>query len=158
MKDEADRWVLLIYRLPREPSTPRIALWRSLRRLGALQVVDGVAGLPLDAHTREQMEWLADAVIEAGGEASVWLGEPAGTVERQRLTAASREARTEEYLAITTAAREARKDGTPAARRTLRRLRAELRRVRARDHLGSPARAEAEAAVDDLAERVEVAS
>ena len=26
-------WVLLVYRLPREPSTPRIALWRSLGRL-----------------------------------------------------------------------------------------------------------------------------
>ena len=25
------RWVLLAYRLPREPSTPRIALWRKLR-------------------------------------------------------------------------------------------------------------------------------
>src|SRR4051794_9204915 len=26
-------WVLLAYRLPREPSTPRIALWRKLRAL-----------------------------------------------------------------------------------------------------------------------------
>src|SRR5262249_39018906 len=33
-----DRWVLLAYRLPREPSTPRIAVWRRLRRLGALQL------------------------------------------------------------------------------------------------------------------------
>jgi hypothetical protein len=32
-------WVLLAYRLPREPSTPRIALWRGLRRLGAAQIV-----------------------------------------------------------------------------------------------------------------------
>src|SRR6266508_2543318 len=28
-------WVLLVYRLPRDPSTPRSALWRKLRRLGA---------------------------------------------------------------------------------------------------------------------------
>jgi len=27
---EARRWVLLAYRMPREPSTPRIALWRRL--------------------------------------------------------------------------------------------------------------------------------
>jgi hypothetical protein len=152
---DADRWVLLVYRLPREPSTPRIALWRALRRLGAVQVVDGVAGLPLDAHTREQVEWLAEAVIEAGGEASVWLGEPASTQDRRRLVAALEEARAEEYGGITRAAREAQGNG-PAARRALRRLRAELRRVRARDYLGSPARADAEAAVEELAGSVEV--
>src|SRR5213076_1903628 len=68
-------WVLLAYRLPREPSTPRSALWRKLRRLGAAQVLDGLAALPLDARNREQLEWLADEVVEAGGEATIWVGE-----------------------------------------------------------------------------------
>ena len=67
-------WVLLAYRLPREPSTPRIALWRRLRRLGVVQVLDGLVALPADARTREQLEWLADEVLEADGEASVWMG------------------------------------------------------------------------------------
>ena len=58
--------MLLAYRLPREPSTPRSALWRKLRRLGAVQVLDGLAALPLDARNREQLEWLADEVVEAG--------------------------------------------------------------------------------------------
>src|SRR4051812_50222715 len=61
------RWVLLSYRLPREPSTPRIAVWRRLRRLGAVQIGDGVAALPLDDRTREQFDWLANDVEEAGG-------------------------------------------------------------------------------------------
>ena len=30
-------WVLLAYRIPREPSTPRISVWRKLRRLGAVR-------------------------------------------------------------------------------------------------------------------------
>lgn len=67
------RWVLLAYRLPREPSTPRIALWRQLRRLGVGQIADGVVALPLDARTREQFDWLAEEVVEQGGEATVWL-------------------------------------------------------------------------------------
>src|SRR3954467_9979861 len=71
------QWVLLAYRLPRGPSTPRIALWRALRRLGAAQVLDGLVALPADSRTREQLEWLADGVIEAGGEGGVWVG-PAG--------------------------------------------------------------------------------
>ena len=68
------RWVLLAYRLPREPSTPRSTLWRKLRRLGAAQVLDGLAALPLDARNREQLEWLADEVVEADGEGGDNLG------------------------------------------------------------------------------------
>src|SRR5206468_12518336 len=76
-------WVLLAYRLPREPSTPRSALWRKLRRLGAAQVLDGLATLPLDARNREQLEWLADEIAEAGGEATIWVGE-LGSAEQER--------------------------------------------------------------------------
>ena len=49
-------WVLLFYRLPREPSTPRIALWRSLRGLGVVQLADGVVTLPADGRTTEALE------------------------------------------------------------------------------------------------------
>ena len=68
-------WVLLAYRLPREPSTPRISLWRKLRRLGAVQVVDGLVTLPADPKTVEAFDWLADEVLEAGGRRGP--GEPA---------------------------------------------------------------------------------
>src|SRR5204862_2402962 len=71
----SEQWVLLTYRLPREPSTPRAALWRKLRRLGAAQVLDGLAALPLDARNREHIEWLADEILDAGGEATIWVGE-----------------------------------------------------------------------------------
>src|SRR5215203_4206421 len=70
----AGEWVLLAYRLPREPSTPRIALWRKLRQLGAAQLLDGLVALPADSRTREQLEWIADQVVEAGGTAEVWGG------------------------------------------------------------------------------------
>jgi hypothetical protein len=41
-------------------------MWRKLRDLGALYLQDGVAALPEDAVTREQMEWLQLRVREAG--------------------------------------------------------------------------------------------
>jgi hypothetical protein len=31
-------WLLLCYRMPREPSTPRITVWRKLSRLGVLKL------------------------------------------------------------------------------------------------------------------------
>src|SRR6266581_8525112 len=82
------RWVLLTYRLPREPSTPRISVWRKLRRLGAAQLQDGLIALPLDSRNREQMEWIADEVIDAGGDAQIWLAEPA-TAAQERALASS---------------------------------------------------------------------
>jgi len=79
--ETSKQWVLLAYRLPREPSTPRITLWRKLKRLGAVQVLDSLAGLPFTPRTREQFEWLSQEVIEAGGEASVWLASPLSAAE-----------------------------------------------------------------------------
>src|ERR687886_243276 len=78
-------WVLLAYRLPREPSTPRIALWRALRRLGAAQLLDGLVALPADSRTREQLEWLADGVVEAGGGGAGWLAEPSSAAQERAL-------------------------------------------------------------------------
>ncbi len=34
----AMEWLLLAYRMPREPSTPRIAVWRKLARLGVAKL------------------------------------------------------------------------------------------------------------------------
>src|SRR6266581_8465554 len=93
-------WVLLAYRLPREPSTPRIAVWRKLRRLGAAQVLDGLVALPLDARNREQLEWLADEVLEAGGEATIWVGELASARQERRLAGRMAEAIADDYSAV----------------------------------------------------------
>jgi hypothetical protein len=152
------RWVLLAYRLPREPSTPRIALWRRLRQLGAVQLQDGLVGLPLGDQTREQLEWLAESVIEAGGEASVWLAEPAARSQAEALVGEVQSARSAEYRAVVKAAEGAWEEASTVRRRTIGRLRRDLRRIRSRDYLGASGRVEAEAAVEALAASEEVAT
>ncbi len=49
-----------------------LVVMRMRRRLGAAQALDGLAALPLDPRNREQLEWLAEEVVEAGGDASIW--------------------------------------------------------------------------------------
>lgn len=149
------RWVLLAYRLPREPSTPRIALWRALRRLGAAQVTDGVVALPADSRTREQLEWLADEVIEAGGEASVWLARPGSAAQERALAGRMRNAVAAEYEGVIASASAALATAPGQRKRTLGRLRRELRRIRRRDYFQAGSREQATAAVEQLAGSVE---
>lgn len=157
MTDQS-RWVLLAYRLPREPSTPRIALWRRLRRLGALQLSDGLVTLPLDNRTREQLEWLADEIHDAGGETTIWLAQPATQAQERALAARMSEAVAGEYEAVIEAARTAREKTPAERRRTLARLRRALRAIRARDYFPPSEAEEARRAVEELATLVEVAS
>ena len=148
-------WVLLAYRLPREPSTPRSALWRKLRRLGAVQVLDGLAALPLDARNREQLEWLADEVVEAGGEATIWVGELGSAAQERELAARMAEAVAVDYRALIKQAAAAREQPAGQRQRTLKRLRRELRRIRARDFFPPPERERAQRALEELVALVE---
>src|SRR5512138_3644564 len=94
------QWVLLSYRLPREPSTPRITVWRQLERLGVARLGDGLVGLPADARTREAVDWLAAEIRQAGGIATVWLGAPASTADEEVIVDGLRAARASEYEAV----------------------------------------------------------
>src|SRR5919198_4774604 len=96
----SSQWVMLVYRLPRTPSTPRITLWRKLRRLGVAQIMDGVVALPADPDTREQLEWLAEDVVQAGGEATIWLSVPATAAQHRILARAMTERVEAEYRGI----------------------------------------------------------
>ena len=65
-------WVLLVYKIPREPTASRAAVWRKLKRLGALLLHDAVWVLPATPWTREQFQWLAVEIGELSGEAHLW--------------------------------------------------------------------------------------
>lgn len=151
------RWVLLAYRLPREPSTPRIGVWRQLRRLGVAQISDGLVAVPLDARTRERLEWLAGEVVEHGGEATVWIGQPGSAAQERGLIDRMTRKIERAYEAIEKEARSLLADQA-SSRRTVARLRRELRRVELGDHFPSPARQRANAAVDLLGQALEAAS
>jgi hypothetical protein len=149
---------LLAYRLPREPSTPRISLWRQLRRLGVAQVADGVVALPLDARTRERLEWLADEVAESGGDATVWLAEPGSLAQERALAGEMAAAVTADYRRVIDEAARHRVGPGITRRGTVARLRRELRRIGLRDYFPGPVAEQARAAVEALADAIEAAS
>lgn len=150
-------WVLLAYRVPREPSTPRIAIWRRLKRLGVAQLGDGLVALPADARTQEQLEWVAEQVEQAGGRASVWRARPIAQEQERRMVHEMAQARAQEYRQLHDKVLGLAVDSDqPGARSALTRLRAEQRRIERRDHFPPPERAQARAALRDLAARLGV--
>ena len=144
-------WVLLTYRLPREPSAPRLALWRKLKRLGVAQLSDGLVALPADARTREQLEWAAEGVVECGGMAGVWSARPATKALEREVAEPMDRARAAEYVEIAEQAHQARAAADSERFQALRRLRAQMRRVERRDFFRPPQREHARQALRDLA-------
>jgi hypothetical protein len=148
--DGAGEWVLLSYRLPREPSTPRIAAWRKLRRLGVAQISDGLVALPAGPRTREQLEWIAEEVTDADGTAAIWLARPATRAQEDHLAQSMASARAAEYQAVIAAATALEAD--PAVRAVaVRRLRREFRSIQRRDFFPPAERDQAQAAIQALA-------
>jgi hypothetical protein len=146
-------WVLLAYRLPREPSAPRLAVWRKLKRLGVAQLLDGLVALPLDSRNREQLEWIAEQAVEADGEASIWVASPAAFADEREVAAEMQRSIAEQYQEVIEQARES--DPSRRNRRTLARLRRELGRIERRDYFPPPEREEARAAVEAFADTID---
>jgi DNA-binding transcriptional regulator PaaX len=146
------RWLILIYHLPREPSRHRVAVWRKLKALGALYLQDGVAALPDDAVTREQLEWLQLRVREAGGEATLWEALPNTVAENRALVEEFRALREAAYGDLVDAAGKLRRkvavgaDGM-ALLEELAKIERDFRTERRRDYFRSPLRKVADAAI-----------
>ena len=118
-------------------------------------MLDGLAALPLDARNREQLEWLADEVVQAGGEATIWVGELASASQERELSGRMSDAVAADYRRVLADVASAHAVPAGQRRRTLGRLRRELRRIRARDYFPPPERELAQQAVDELAVIVE---
>ena len=146
MSPDRRRWVLLAYRMPREPSTPRIAVWRKLRRLGVAQIVDGLVAVPDSVSNLEQMGWVANDVLDAGGEAQLWTAELNSAKQERELVARLNREVAEAYRSFVDATEAAARGDETIGRRQLDRFQRELRDLVRRDHLGATGRDRAERA------------
>ncbi|MEI7701729.1 MAG: Chromate resistance protein ChrB [Planctomycetia bacterium] len=79
------RWLLLIYKIPREPSAGRVHVWRKLRQLGAIALQDAAWVLPHTPRTQEQFQWLSAEISELGGEVMLFNADQAYATDSQSL-------------------------------------------------------------------------
>jgi hypothetical protein len=136
-------WVVFSYSLPSKGSSgARVAVWRRLRRLGAVSPTAGVHVLPAREECVEAFQWLAQEVQQAKGEALVLYVERFEGLADAQLIELFRQARAAEYAAV-----------QAQAAKLERRLARELKpreRSRVRDLLGRLRRRHAEIARVDF--------
>ncbi len=151
-------WLLLVYKLPAEPTRHRASVWRKLKAAGAVYLQNGVAALPSDARSERTMRGVAQEIREAGGTAHLLRGEAVG--DEAALVGAFGEARDAEYLEVLTRCRDfnAELDKERAVGKftfaeleeneeDLAKLEAWFEKVRKRDRFGASLTGEAERAV-----------
>jgi hypothetical protein len=90
-------WVVLLYRLPPNDSRARVAVWRELRRSGALHVQQSVVAVPDDDAFAGVVDRLRELLDELGGQATVLRTDAADGGDEARLVEAWNAARDAEY-------------------------------------------------------------
>lgn len=66
---EERQWLILSYRVPAEPSTVRVRVWRTLKSIGAFYIQQSVCVLPLTLDTKKTIAQLQGLITENHGEA-----------------------------------------------------------------------------------------
>lgn len=90
-------WILLTYKLPTNNSSARVAVWREVRRSGALHVQRSVVAFPDDEAFRRAVERFRVLVAEVGGETLAVRADPLGELDATTLAQAWNDARSAEY-------------------------------------------------------------
>ena len=79
------RWLLLTYKVPSEPASKRVALWRRIKGMGAIYLQNGVCLLPkTDDHAR-RLKMLENDISEMGGEAVILETVPLDRMQEEKV-------------------------------------------------------------------------
>jgi hypothetical protein len=162
------RWTIVTYRVATDPSRHRVAIWRELRRAGAVPLQQGAWALPIHPAAGEAIDRVLSLVKRADGEAFVFDASPRDQGMAAAIEAAFLEGREEEWREFI---RECDKfdaeiDHEIATEKftaaeldeeehNLERLQRWYRELRSRDVLGAPSAAEAELRLKASVERLE---
>jgi hypothetical protein len=91
------KWIILAYTLPPEPSRKRVAVWRRLRKLGAVYMNEGFWFLPSSPALLAAIEEVSTGIRNEGGTASSFEASCITAPENDVLLERFTEARRAEY-------------------------------------------------------------
>lgn len=95
-----DAWVVLVYRVPTEPASRRVAIWRELKRLGAIYLQQCVCVVPARADLLAEVERVTAKIAAFEGDFTVFDVPTLRPGDHAKLVAACRAQRDKEYAEI----------------------------------------------------------
>jgi len=90
-------WTVLIYRVPTEPASKRVSVWRDLKRLGALYLQQCVCIVPDVDDVADELEAVAAKIPAVGGEMTLLQVPQLRPADETKIIDAFRALRASEY-------------------------------------------------------------
>ena len=133
-------WLLLLLRLPATHQAERVAIWRKLKKSGAVQIQTSTYVLPDDPARYETFQWLTQHIRDAGGDATLVRARDIEGLPNEKLIALFNAARAKEYVALREQIRSLSSHGKRSARVSskLDRVRKQFREIRQNDFFNCP--------------------
>jgi hypothetical protein len=96
----ATSWLLLLFTLPTNRNTERVAVWRRLKKTGAVQIKTSTYLLPGNPVQYEQFQWLAQQIRDYGGDSTLVRAQEIEGLTKERVVAMFNEARAKDYAEL----------------------------------------------------------
>lgn len=93
-------WILVVYRVPTEPASRRVTIWRDLKRLGALYLQQCVCILPRRDPVQEELSRIIAKIPTLGGEYTRFDIPQLPVADEDKIITAFRTLRDKEYAEI----------------------------------------------------------
>src|SRR6266536_5965422 len=93
----ATSWLLLLFSLPTNRNTERVAVWRRLKKMGAVQIKTSTYLLPDEAAQYEQFQWLAQQIRDYGGDSTLVRAQEIEGLTKEKVIAMFNDARGKDY-------------------------------------------------------------
>ncbi len=138
----ASSWLLLLFSLPTNRNTERVAVWRRLKKMGAVQIKTSTYLLPDEPAQYEQFQWLAQQIRDYGGDSTLVRAQEIEGLSKEKVIAMFNEARAKGYGELRKSlqgfiTRRKKMDAEGGASE-LQRLMRQFREIRAVDFFDSP--------------------
>ena len=139
---KANSWLLLLFSLPTIRNTERVAVWRRLKKMGAVQIKTSTYLLPDEPAQYEQFQWLAQPIRDYGGDSTLVRAHEIEGLTKEKVISFFNAARDKEYVELRKSlqsfiARRKKSDAEFAAAE-LERLTKQFRELRQIDFFDSP--------------------
>ncbi len=97
---KATSWLLLLYSLPTSRNTERVAVWRRLKKMGAVQIKTSTYLLPDEPAQYEQFQWLAKQIRDYGGDSTLVRAQEIEGLTKEKVVSLFNSARDQDYAVL----------------------------------------------------------